>query len=221
MKAKVLTAAVAAAFSSIICGQAAAALIVTISDAGNGQTAFTFSGEAQLTSADIKLYRLDADLGDGSWRRFGDFLDDSTRINSIFAAMETTATVSVNGGDDIRDIEGIYLSNRNSGADSFGIQVSSNLGIEAGDMVSWTGSLNVALNYSSFLEGRFLGDIIMNLEEDQENDEESEPDPARLSIQFAVGEPAVVPVPAAAPLFIAGLAGLGFARRRRKVLPQS
>jgi hypothetical protein len=33
-----------------------------------------------------------------------------------------------------------------------------------------------------------------------------------------LGSPAVVPIPAAAPLFLSGLAGIGFLARRRKQL---
>lgn len=184
------------AFSTIlsVSSTANAALILDITDAGGGQTLWSFSGS-------------DFILSGGPTSRNGFWFDEGNTNGfdslTFFGALNPTSnTFSGDVAGTSLSLFDFYL--RDTG---FGVRTSTAPGWNDGDAISWSGSfvLNVAL--SNFTTGLFTGNTIGT---------DGDFQVLRDGFEFQVGA-ASVPAPATLALIGLGLAGIGFSRKKKSV----
>jgi len=133
----------------------------------------------------------------------GNFLSNSSIQNQLFA-ISGSPTITV--GSDTRTITHIFLDEDGSSRDDWGIRTDTVLDYLSREASSWLGTFTVNLDINNFILGSYrlntaqsngggflfaaVDDVILNFSE--------------------------VPEPATLALFGIGLAGLGFARKKKK-----
>lgn len=190
------------------------AAIIDISGViGHGTTLIEFSGTS--TTADANDVRSGTSATYSSGDAFqpeglSDFLAN-TSIQDLLYTATGNATLTINGVTEI--ITGIFLDSDAGSVhnDDFGLRTQNALSYSAGDLVTYAGSLTIALDISSFIVGTYL------------NTDPSNNNLGDLALQNQVtfnvtalnDAGSAVPIPGALPLMAAGM-GLVAARRRRK-----
>jgi hypothetical protein len=171
-----------------------ATLILDITDAGGGQTLWAFSGSDTISSG-------------GPTSRNGFWFDEGNTSGfdslAFFGALNPTSnTFSGNVAGTSLSLSDFYL--RSTG---FGVRTNPSPGWDNGDLISWSGSFvlnNVSL--SNFATGVFTGNTIGT---------DGDFQVLREGFEFRVGQAAEVPSPTPLALIGLGLAGLGFARKKK------
>ena len=212
---KTFTTLITGLMAMIISSNAAALTVTVTGTPGAGTTTFTFAGSSTVTSGSSYFPNiLQAGDENAVWYDLGAFLSTTTIANQSLVASTSYASVSSNGI--AADISGLYLDvdtyNTSGPSYNFGIYLPDNvtgLPFDDGDVVSWSGSLTIDLDFSNFVAGTYSSNSII-----------AGPfDTASLDMTLVVSDPAQVPLPAAAPLFAIGLAtSFGLYRRKRKAI---
>lgn len=179
----------------LVAPAAQAALILTISNAGGGNTLWTFSGNDIAGNGgldfddDTNINNTDA--GGSHW----DLADFSIGLNDTqVAPISTSALLTI--GAETRGIDDAYIDT-DGGLDDIGVGVTgtTNFAFSAGDLVSWTGSMIVGIDISNLIPGSYSSSTYGGV-------------PGTLDLEVTV-----VPEPTTAMLMMMGLAGLA-ARKR-------
>ncbi|MBY4893150.1 hypothetical protein KUL25_10275 [Rhodobacteraceae bacterium N5(2021)] len=130
------------------------------------------------------------------WAEVGDFV----RVLNLaeLSATSSTASVAVNGGA-TSSITGIHLDDDTpSSDDEFGIRIDSGpLSFSTGDVVSWTGALEIAVDFSLFNLGTYTSSTLPFSSG------------RTLPMTLIVENAAPIPLPAGILLMLGGLGAVG------------
>ncbi|MEQ9125625.1 MAG: hypothetical protein RIM80_24020 [Alphaproteobacteria bacterium] len=174
---------------------------------GGGSTTWTFSGSSVANGSGSFSANETFDVSE-QWHNVGSFTSlDLFSVPDDGGSITGAATLSV-GAIDI-GIDSVFVDMDVTSLDDLGIGVagSTDLDFVAGDLVSWTGSLVVAGIDLNDLDETTLPATLNASNFGQVDDV--------LALTLKIGEAAVVPLPAGAPLVLTGVAVLGLATRRR------
>jgi hypothetical protein len=169
---------------------------------GSGETTLTFSGSSVVASGSGAF--LEGNFDFGGWFSFGNYV--KTINDSFFTLTGGAATLSVNGTP--RSIDSTYLDDDGDGLDDWGLSIvgPGDLAFVAGDLISWSGSLAIGVDFAEFNTGNFsTSDFGFGL--------------AQVPIDMTVTlvGPAAVPEPGTSGLVALSLIGLAALRRRKVV----
>ncbi len=187
-------------------------VIDVVGTSGSGQTAWVFSGSS--TTADAGVIRT-AGAGAGFNNEDttnivapndGDFIADTGLQDVLFVA-SGNAAVTIGGSTEL--ITAVFLDDDSPitvVADDFGFRTENPLSYTAGQTISWTGSLTLALDRQQLNIGIFTqgNNATGTAEWVQEGD---------MTVSISE-QPVDVDAPGGLALMIAGLAALGMRRRR-------
>lgn len=212
-----------AATSLVFASTAKATLIVEITGVpGSGETIWRFSGQARATGPGF--FEDSNNLGDDdTWQNIADF---TSKNDLEVTDVSGNATLSINGIT--RKIDLVYFDSDGSpklNPDDFGIGVEGNRNFrfKKGDMIRWAGQLRVkGVDINDFKRSAWSKTLIgsqygRNDDDDdggREDDDDDGGDPTRIALQIKIRP---IPEPATLGLFGLGLAGIGFAVRRRRI----
>ena len=192
---------------------AQAAVIIDITGVpGAGVTTISFSGTSvAINDTVINASGVD-DFDESTLQTVGSqsFLTDPL-LQDVFFDVTGNLAVDINGLN--VPITQIFLDDDDFSIpsfDDFGLRVASETAYSTGDVFTWLGSGTIALDFSAFNPGTYLnGDGGLGFAQAffAANDE----------VTFNVTA-SRIPLPSTVLLILAGLAGLGFAARRRRTL---
>ena len=172
--------------------QSNATLVIDITGVpGAGEVTWTFSGSAVASSSDTDLF--------GGGQDFFNIGNFATLDFTTFSATSTTATVSV--GATTVAIDAVFIDDDSGVTDDIGVDTASVIGANAGDTVSWTGSLVAPFDFNLLIVGTFGPASMSNVAD-------------ITDISVTIAEAAPAPEPATIALLGLGFLGAGFARRR-------
>lgn len=129
-------------------------------------------------------------------------------IDDLIAPFLSGSTVAMSIGGSVFDLTALLFDDDSAFNDTndLGVRAASAQSYLAGEAVTWTGSADIALDYSVFLPGTYLSTFAAP---------ESLPLFANDPVTLIIETPNLVPLPASLPLVTVGLGSLAVLRRRR------
>lgn len=194
--------AIAFAFLLITANTASATLIAVMSGtAGDGETTISFNGSSIVAAGASRFSGQDTGSDAGAWFDFGDYIVSIN--NTYFDVIAGTGSVGVNGT--FVPIDMIYLDEDSDDLDDWGVRLDGfDLSIVAGDLVEWSGTVTIGVDFGEFIVGTYSSNLIRHFLDGE----------AELEVILQIGSTAV-PEPDLVGLFGLGFLGMWLSMRGR------